>query len=111
MVVPFQTPFTIFRFLQLVAAGKAALKATGNAVADETKKQTALASSSPLGVSTLTNGAEGLLSDAMSKAAEAQAALEGAVDDVGVRTAIIFMFKIQLVLASCLHACMCPHVP
>jgi hypothetical protein len=76
----------------LVAASKGALKAAtssaGHAIIDEAKTQASVfASGSPsagAAATAITNGAQGLLTDALGKAAAAQEALEGAVDDVGV---------------------------
>jgi hypothetical protein len=73
---------------QVVVLGKGAIKAAannaGSAIMNEARAQASAFSSSPsAAASAMAHGAEGLLGDAMGKAAEAQQALEGVVDDVG----------------------------
>ena len=70
--------------------GKGALKAAadsaGSAISDEVRAQASTLASSATAdtaASALGNGVAGLLGDAMGKAAEAQKALEGVVDEVG----------------------------
>ena len=73
-----------------MALGKGAIKAAannaGSAIMNEARAQASAFSSSPsagAAAFAMAHGAEGLLGDAMGKAAEAQQALEGVVDDVG----------------------------